>query len=307
MQILQRFQWRLPVLVFCRNQQFTGSRSALRDAQISYFFNQQTIKRMNMNTQARSSSGRMEGRVALVTGGARGLGLAIAETLAREGARIVISDLDSGALEQAVSKFKDAALDVSMVTGNVAIVADCERMVQCALDNYGRLDILVNNAGGSAYTPTKLEDVTEEDFDKVMNWNVRGTFFCTKVALPALKKEGGSVINLTSMSGRTGAEIFSPQYSAAKAAIIGLTRNMAKQLGPHGIRVNAVAPGFVRAGERAEAIWQSRDNSAILNQIALRRRGVETELADVALFLASEQSRYMTGCILDVNGGYMTF
>ncbi|WP_168226775.1 SDR family NAD(P)-dependent oxidoreductase [Rhodoferax sediminis] len=245
--------------------------------------------------------------MALVTGGARGLGLAIAQALAREGSRVVISDLDADALEQAVSGFRSAGQEVTAVTGNVAVVADCECMVRAAVDTYGRLDVLVNNAGGSAHTPPKLEDVTEEDYDKVMNWNVRGTFFCTKVALPALKAQGGSIINLTSMSGRTGAEIFSPQYSAAKAAIIGLTRNMAMHLGPNGIRVNAIAPGFVRAGERAEAIWATRDNTTILNQIALRRRGVETELADVALFLASEQSRYMTGCILDVNGGYLTF
>jgi NAD(P)-dependent dehydrogenase (short-subunit alcohol dehydrogenase family) len=251
--------------------------------------------------------GVLANRIALVTGGARGLGLAIAQALAREGAKLVISDLDGDALEHAISGLRGAGHEAVSVIGNVAVVADCERMIQSALDSYGRLDVLVNNAGGSAYTPTKLEDVTEEDYDKVMDWNVRGTFFCTKVALPALKVKGGAVINLTSMSGRAGAEIFSPQYSAAKAAIIGLTRNMAKQLGPHGIRVNAIAPGFVRAGERAEEIWRMRDNSAILNQIALRRRGVEAELADVALFLASEQSRYMTGCILDVNGGYLTF
>jgi 3-oxoacyl-[acyl-carrier protein] reductase len=251
--------------------------------------------------------GLLDGRVALVTGGARGLGLAIAQSLAVEGSKVVISDLDGDALAQAVAAFKDAGQDVSAVTGNVAVVADCERMVRAAVAGYGRLDVLVNNAGGSANTPTKMDDVTEEEYDKVMNWNVRGTFFCTKAALPALRVQGGSIINLTSMSGRAGVEIFSPQYSAAKAAIIGLTRNMAKHLGPDGIRVNAIAPGFVRAGERAEAIWRKRDNSAILNQVALRRRGVETELADVALFLASEQSRYMTGTILDVNGGYLTF
>jgi 3-oxoacyl-[acyl-carrier protein] reductase len=256
---------------------------------------------------AATSRGLLHDRVALVTGGARGLGLAIGRALAREGARLVLSDLDRDALEQAADTLQREGHSVQTVTGNVAVVADGERMVHAATEAYGRLDILVNNAGGSAHTPTKLEEVTEADFDKVMDWNVRGTFFCTKAALPALKVAGGAIVNLTSMSGRTGAEIFSPQYSAAKAAIIGLTRNMAKQLGPHGIRVNAIAPGFVRAGERAEAIWETRDNTAILNQIALRRRGVETELADVAVFLASEQSRYMSGCILDVNGGYLTF
>jgi NAD(P)-dependent dehydrogenase (short-subunit alcohol dehydrogenase family) len=139
-----------------------------------------------------------------------------------------------------------------------------------------------------------------------MDWNVRGTFFCTQAALPALKMQGGSIVNMSSMSGRVGLEIFSPQYSAAKAAIVGLTRNLASHLGVYGIRVNAIAPGFISSGERADTIWQSRDNTQVLDQIALHRRGTNAELADVGLFLASDQSRYMTGCIIDVNGGYIT-
>jgi len=253
------------------------------------------------------ADGQLHGRTALVTGAARGLGLAIATCFARQGANLVINDIDGIALEAAASGLREKGYAVKAVAGNVAEVADGERMVRGALDSFGRLDVLVNNAGGSAYTPARLEDVTEEDYDKVMDWNVRGTFFCTKAALPALKVAGGSIINMTSMSGRTGWDIFSPQYSAAKAAIIGLTRNLAKTQGKHGIRVNAIAPGFVPSGERSEAIWRKRDNTRIMDQIALGRRGNMEELSDVALFLAADQSRYMTGCILDVNGGFLTF
>ena len=249
----------------------------------------------------------LEGRTALVTGAARGLGLAIAKTLAQAGADVVISDLDADALEGAATELKALGQGVATVDGNVAVVADGKRMVQAALDHFGRLDILVNNAGGSAHTPRDIDEVTEEDFDRVMDWNVRGTFFCTQAALPALREARGCIINMTSMSGRTGWETFSPQYSAAKAAIIGLTRNFAKTQGKFGVRVNAIAPGFIPSGERAEAIWQKHDQQRILGQIALGRRGDMSELADVALFLASEPSRYMTGCILDVNGGYLTF
>lgn len=260
-----------------------------------------------MNAAAVPGRCLLEGRVALVTGAAQGLGLGIAQTFAREGARLVMSDLDGGRLAQAVEALRRRGHEAIGVVADVALVADCERMVAAAMEGYGRLDVLVNNAGGSARTPLRMEDVTEADYNRVMDWNVRGTFFGMQAALGALKVQGGAIVNMASMSGRNGDAMFSPQYSAAKAAIIGITRNMAKHLGPHGIRVNAIAPGFVRAGERTEALWEASETQAILGQIALRRRGVEEELADAVLFLASEQSRYVTGSILDVNGGYQTF
>ena len=243
-------------------------------------------------------------KVALVTGGAQGIGYAIGSTLARHGARLVLADMDADGCRAAQEQLRSAGAQVVAVAGNVAVVQDVEAMVGAAITAFGRLDILVNNAGGSAPTPLRIEDVTEEHFDRVMAWNVRGTFFCAKAALPHLKARGGSIINMASISGRGGTELVSPQYSAAKPAIIGMTRNLARHLGPHGIRVNAIAPGFIKSSPRVEAIWRTRNEAEVLKTVPLGRRGEMDDIAQAALFLASEASGYVTGAVLDVNGGF---
>jgi len=243
-------------------------------------------------------------KVALVTGGAQGIGYAIGSTLARHGARLVLADMDADGCRAAQEQLRSAGAQVVAVAGNVAVVQDVEAMVGAAITAFGRLDILVNNAGGSAQTPLRIEDVTEEHFDRVMAWNVRGTFFCSKAALPHLKVRGGSIINMASISGRGGTELVSPQYSAAKAAIIGMTRNLARHLGPHGIRVNAIAPGFIKSSPRVEAIWRTRNEAEVLKTVPLGRRGEMDDIAQAALYLASEASGYVTGAVLDVNGGF---
>jgi len=243
-------------------------------------------------------------KVALVTGGAQGIGYAIGSTLARHGARLVLADMDADGCRAAQEQLRSAGAQVVAVAGNVAVVKDVEAMVGAAVTAFGRLDILVNNAGGSAQTPLRIEDVTEEHFDRVMAWNVRGTFFCVKAALPHLKARGGSIINMASISGRGGTELVSPQYSAAKAAIVGMTRNLAKHLGPHGIRVNAIAPGFIKSSPRVEAIWRTRNEAEVLKMVPLGRRGEMDDIAQAALFLASDASGYVTGAVLDVNGGF---
>ncbi len=246
----------------------------------------------------------LRGRVALITGAARGIGYAIAEALALSGAHVVLADMDGDECRAAQEKLAAEGASALAVTGNVGVVVDVETMISAAVEQFGRLDVLVNNAGGSAQTPLRIEDVTEEHFDRVMSWNVRSTFFCTKVALPHLKARGGSIVNMASIAGRGGTELVSPQYSAAKGAIIGMSRNLAKHLGPHGIRVNVIAPGFIKSGPRVEAIWKKRNEAEVLNQVALRRRGELEEVAEAALFLASDRSRYVTGAVLDVNGGF---
>jgi len=248
----------------------------------------------------------LKGRVAIVTGAARGLGLSMAEHLGEQGAAVVLCDLDAPACAESAARLAAQGVETLAVTCNVASVPDVDALMQACSARFGRLDILINNAGGSAHTPLKIEDVTEEHFDRVASWNVRGTFFCIQRALPMLKVRGGSIINISSIAGRSGTELVSPQYSAAKAGIIGMSRNLAKHLGPAGIRVNVIAPGFIKSGERVEAVWRTRDESVVLSQVALRRRGEMPEIGQVAVFLASDASSYMTGTVLDVNGGFFT-
>lgn len=245
-------------------------------------------------------------KVFIITGAARGIGYSIAENLGLAGAGIVITDMDGEACEEASRQLRAQNIDALPVSGNVASGADIDAMVQATISRFGRIDGIVNNAGGSARTPLLIEDVTEDQFDRVMDWNVKGTFFCIQRVLPHLKVRGGSIINIASISGRAGSELVSPQYSAAKGAIIAMSRNLAKHLGPHNIRVNVIAPGFIRSGARVDEIWARRDESLVLNQVALRRRGEMVEIARAAVFLASDDSSYMTGTVLDVNGGFMT-
>ncbi len=240
----------------------------------------------------------VEGKVAIITGAARGLGYGIAELLGQRGAKVVITDLDSEGLKAAEDTLRGAGIQVASCIGNVAEVPAIEAMIDAAAKAFGGIDILVNNAGGSAHTPLF--------FDRVMDWNVRGTFFCIKLALPYLKKQGGSIINISSIAGRAGTALVSPQYAAAKAGIVGLTRNLAHHLGPHGIRVNAIAPGFMKSGPRVDAIWKTRNESEVLSRVPLGRRGEIEDISEAALFLASDASKYMTGTVLDVNGGFMT-
>ncbi len=248
----------------------------------------------------------LKDRVAIVTGGARGLGLVMAESLGRQGAKIVLSDLDATACGDACQQLNAKGISCVCVHGNMASLEKADQLVKKTVGEYGRIDILINNAGGSANTPLQIEDVSEEDFARVMDWNVKATFFCTQRALPYLKMRGGSVINIASIAGRAGTELVSPQYSASKGAVIAMSRNLAKHLGPENVRVNVIAPGFIKSGPRAEGIWKKRDETSVLNAVALRRRGEPREIGDVALFLASDASSYITGAVLDVNGGFMT-
>jgi NAD(P)-dependent dehydrogenase (short-subunit alcohol dehydrogenase family) len=249
----------------------------------------------------------LHGRVALVTGAARGLGYAIAEALARAGASVALADLDAAELALAAKRLADAGDgSVSEHALDVSDVAALGGLLESVAERHGGLDALVNNAGGSAHTPLRFEELEQEHYERVFDWNVKSALFCTQAALPYLRRsDDASVVNLASISARSGNPLFSAQYSAAKGAIIALTRNLAHHLGPDGIRVNAIAPGFIRSGERAEGIWRSRDTEAVEGAIPLRRRGEVSEIASAALFLLSGASSYITGDVLDVNGGFM--
>jgi NAD(P)-dependent dehydrogenase (short-subunit alcohol dehydrogenase family) len=162
-------------------------------------------------------------------------------------------------LQFAVQQLKDAGLHAIGVECDISTMEGARRVVDTTVAEWGQLDVLVNNAGSGAGTPLRIEEVTEEHFDKVFDWNVRSAFFCSKAALPYLERRKGTIVNLSSIAGRAGFDLVSPQYSASKAAVLGLTRNLAAHVGAGGVRVNAVAPGFIRTGPRQEAIWQLYD------------------------------------------------
>ncbi len=248
----------------------------------------------------------LSGRAAMVTGAAQGIGERIAARLAEAGARVALADREAGLLAEAVRRLTDAGHAVHGVAAELGHAAHAAGAVDDAARWAGRLDILVNCAGGSAHTPLHIEEVCEEDFDRVLSWNLKSTFFCTQAALPHFDRQGGGVVvNIGAISGRAGTDLLAPQYSAAKAGVIGLTRNLACHLGPRNVRVNAVAPGFIRSGPRVEALWNSRpDPEEVLSRIPMRRRGTMEEVAESVLFCASPSSAYITGAVIDVNGGF---
>ena len=242
----------------------------------------------------------------IITGAAQGIGRELATTFALRGDAVGLLDRDVDALADAVGFLRDKGATVEPVVAELGKPAQAAAAVDHVARTFGRLDVLVNNAGGSADTPLRFEDVTEEHFDRVVDWNLKSTFFCSAAATPHLRAAGGgSIVNISAIAGRAGTELLPPQYSAAKAGVIGLTRNLACQLGPDGIRVNSVAPGFIRSGARVEAIWQNReDPSQVLGMVPLRRRGEMSEIAAAVVFLATEASSYVTGAVIDVNGGF---
>lgn len=252
-------------------------------------------------------SRRFEGRVALVTGGAGGLGREVVVGLAREGATVAVADVVASASEQAADEARREGarslaleLDVSEKPSVDAALARVE-------EELGRLDIVVNLAGGSLDTPRHLAKIAPEDYDLVLNVNLRGTFLCCQAAVPLLAKSGGgAIVNVSSIGGRSASLVTGVPYAAAKAGILGLTRRLAMELGPLGIRVNAIAPGLFLSGPRLEGMWAALsedERKRVLDEIPLGRMPGPGEAATPILFLASDDASYITGAVLDVNGG----
>ncbi len=250
---------------------------------------------------------KLEGKVACITGSARGLGYAMAKHMATEGAKVVINDIDDVSVSNAVELLRNEGYDASGYVANVASKEQVTAMMESIYDTNGRLDVLVNNAGGSLRTPKILDEIMEEHWDMVLNVNLKGTFLCSQAAVPYMQDgSGGSIINVASIGGRTASIVTGVAYAAAKGGIISFTRRLAKEVGPFGIRVNAIAPGLVISGDRMQETWENMNDveqNSVFDEIPLRRLGTIEEQASVVTFLASEDSKYMTGTIVDVNGG----
>ncbi len=251
---------------------------------------------------------RLKGRVAILTGACGGLGLVFSKTFLAQGAKVVLTDVTEPMMQSAEEELsKSYPGQYKIVKLDVTSHKDVNELMAQVDKEFGRIDILVNVAGGSLFTPKKLEEITEKDWDKVLNVNLKGTFFCSQAAVPYMRKNRyGKIINLTSIGGRTASIVTGVAYAAAKGGVISFTRRLALEVGPDNINVNAIAPGTVLSGERMINLWNElsdQQKKETLSSIPLGRQSTAEEQASVVLFLASDDSAYMTGCILDVNGG----
>ena len=250
---------------------------------------------------------RLEGRVGLVTGSAQGMGLAIATTLADEGAKVVIADIQEDTIEQSVKDLTSKGVEALGVKIDVTDKGSVAAGIKKVVDEWGRLDLLVNNAGGALHTPHILGEIEEKHWDLVVNVNLKGAFFCCQQAIPVMVKQGkGAIVNISALAAHYRASLAGVQYTAAKAGVEGLTRQLAYDWGPEGIRVNAVAPTVTMTGDRVRGLWEGKgeeEQRKILSNIPLRRLSEPSEIAAAVVFLASDESSYVTGVTLDVVGG----
>jgi NAD(P)-dependent dehydrogenase (short-subunit alcohol dehydrogenase family) len=250
--------------------------------------------------------GRLESKVALVTGAGQGIGRAIAQVFAAEGARLVITELVPARLEEAVGDLTGRGATVVGCLGDAANKADAERAVQAAIDAYGRLDVLVNNAQ-STRNGVKIEDIDESLLKLTFGSGFLGTLNHMQAAFPHLKQSQGSIINFASREG-LWPEGGLGCYAANKEAIRGLTRAAAREWGEHGVRVNAISPGALTPSGVAYFEENPALAEALRKELLLKRFGdAEADVAPAALFLATDDSRYLTGQTLNVNGGLTMF
>jgi 3-oxoacyl-[acyl-carrier protein] reductase len=246
----------------------------------------------------------VEGKVAIVTGAAMGLGREIALELANAGSKIVIADMDEDKGLSFVQKLKELGKDAYYVNVNVLKEDSVKQMVKRALDQYGRIDILVNSAGVTQGKP--MEDISIEDWDFVLNVNLRGPYLCTKYVLPTMKEQRfGRIINLSSIAATMGGGfVGTSHYAASKAGIVGFTIATAKESASFGVTANAISPGPCRT--RMSASWLSEHEDELAKTIPVSRVGEPKDIANAVLFLASERSSFITAQTLAVDGGLTT-
>jgi 3-oxoacyl-[acyl-carrier protein] reductase len=240
----------------------------------------------------------LDGRTAVVTGGAQGIGFSIAERFVAEGARVVLGDLDHDATETAAQKLGGAQV-ATAVRCDVTKADDVEALVSAAVTGFGSLDVMVNNAGITR--DATMRKMTEDQFDQVIAVHLKGTWNGTRLAAGIMRESGGgAIINISSISGKVGL-MGQTNYSAAKAGIVGMTKAAAKEVAHLGVRINAIQPGLIRSAmteAMPQKIWDAK-----LAEVPMGRAGEPSEIASVAVFLGCELSSYMTGTVLEVTGG----
>lgn len=240
-----------------------------------------------------------KGKVAVITGASRGIGRSIALSLAANGAKIVAVDVDPAGTKALADEIAAQGGEAIAVQGNVTVADDAEKMMNAAVEAFGRVDILVNNAGITR--DGLLLRMKEEEWDAVLTVNLKGAFLCTRAAAKVMSKQRyGRIINIASVVGQMG-NSGQANYCASKAGLMGLTKSNARELARRNVTVNAVAPGFI-ATDMTDALPE-KVKQELLAQIPLERLGTADDIANAVLFLAAENSAYITGQVIAVNGG----
>ncbi|GAB4258360.1 MAG: 3-oxoacyl-ACP reductase FabG [Thermoleophilia bacterium] len=252
-------------------------------------------------------AGRLEGRVAIVTGGGSGIGRHYGLGLAHEGAKVVVADINAEVAESTAREIKEAGGEALAIKVDVSDEADADAMAKAAVDRFGRIDVLVNNA--AIYPVMPWEHVTTDIWDRVMAVNLRGLFVCTKAVFPTMKAQGkGKIINISSGTFFGGFPNMLP-YVTSKGGVIGFTRALAREVGDHGIRVNAITPGLTQSDGvkrlHEQGILPSEVADQLAQQQSLKRKQEPEDLVGAVLFLASDDSDFITGQTINVDGGWL--
>ena len=241
---------------------------------------------------------RLSGRVALITGGTRGIGLAIAEAYLAEGASVMIAGTTERSLRSTdVTRF--SSFHLATVAGNLELPETPEVLVAATVTRFGSLDVLVNNAG--ILGPSDLQELEIEDWDRVLNVNLRASFLASRAAAKHMRGHSGCIINVSSVAAQIGGTATSPAYVASKAGLIGLTRSLARHFAPLGIRVNCIAPADIETDMTAN--WPSEVRQRLIGMTPLSRFGTPSEVAGLALYLADASATFITGQTFNINGG----
>ena len=247
------------------------------------------------------SENSLQGRVAVVTGGGRGIGKGIAGKMAAAGAGVIVGDIDMAQAQLTADEIRRKNAKVTAVQVDVSREESVAELIRRALDGFGNVDILINNAG--IMFRTRLMNISIDEWERIIRVNLTGPFLCTKAVIPLMKKNGfGRIVNISSSAGRSVSTLGGVHYTASKAGLLGLTRAVAKEVAPFGITVNAVCPGLIDTQMARETTTQ-QELENFLGSFPLKRLGTPEEIGDLVVFLCSENASYITGASLDINGG----